>query len=289
MLLLRDAEPAKAKPLLLELARKWDGKDRFYLEALRHRGRRQQPRSAREVLLNDFDEHFPQWNASMAGLLWELRPPQAQQMIAKHLGDPLPLPQRLQMVDVLTGIADPAAGEVVLKALLTEKSPEVRDRLAMSIKQNLRGAWKKLDHAPLLAKAIELYSATSETLPMAFELMAAPAHDGFVDGAVIAMAEDAQASSSRCSVAALRVYAALFHETKRGRACTRFSTTTLRKSWRSRLCWPWDASVRSNACRLWWPAMRPMEPLPLRQAAVTRDYPATRAGSTWLLEAHRNR
>jgi HEAT repeat protein len=180
LLLLRDVEPAKAKALILELARKWDGTDRFYLEALGIAAGGSVTR--REVLLNDFDQHFPQWNASMAGLLWELRPPQAQQMIAKHLGDPMPMPQRLQMVDVLTGIADPAAGEVVLKALLTEKSSEVRERMAMSIKQNLRGAWKKLDHAPLLAKAIEQYSAKAETLQTAFDLMAAPAHDGFVGG-----------------------------------------------------------------------------------------------------------
>jgi len=34
LLSLRDLDPAKAKPLILELARQYDGKDRFYLEAI---------------------------------------------------------------------------------------------------------------------------------------------------------------------------------------------------------------------------------------------------------------
>jgi len=86
LLLLREVDPAKAKPLILELARAWDGKDRFYLEALGIAVG--QVAARREVLLGDFDKHFSTWDAKTAGLLWELRPPQAVKMIGKHLSDP---------------------------------------------------------------------------------------------------------------------------------------------------------------------------------------------------------
>ena len=74
MLLLRDVDPAKAKPLIFELAKKYDGKDRFYLEAVgiavgHH------DKARRDVILADFDKEFPDWNDKVADLVWELQPP----------------------------------------------------------------------------------------------------------------------------------------------------------------------------------------------------------------------
>ena len=58
LLLVRDVDPAKAKPLILDLAKQYDGKDRFYLEAIgiavgHH------DKARRDVILADFDKEFP--------------------------------------------------------------------------------------------------------------------------------------------------------------------------------------------------------------------------------------
>jgi putative membrane-bound dehydrogenase-like protein len=279
LLLLRDADPNKAKPLLLELARKWDGKDRFYLCALgiavgQDTGRR-------EVLLGDLDKSFRTWNAKLVGLLWEWRPPQALAMIGKHLSDAkLPVPERLLMVDVLAADPDPAAGELVMRALLVEKSPEVRDRMTASIKQNLRGAWKKLEQGSDLVKAIDQFVASPQTLQNAFDLMSAPSHDAYVFKA-IAISEDAKQPAD-VRLAALRVYAA-------------YATTQTRRYLQKILDSeaPQELSVEALLAlgrlgddkRLEEVAGDAEKSLPLRQAAVA-GLAGSRTGSTWLLEAY---
>jgi putative membrane-bound dehydrogenase-like protein len=279
LLLLRETEAARAKPLILELARKWDGKDRFYLEALGIAVG--QSASRRDVVLGDFDKHFLGWNSRMPGLLWELRPPQAQQMIGKHLSDDtIPLAQRVQMVDVLAAISDPAAGAIVLKALLLEKTPELRERMTASIKQNLRGSWKKLDDAANLTKAIEKFAAKPETLQIAFELMAAPAHDGYVARAV-AFAEDAQ-QPAELRLAALRVYAGYATESTRRHLVALLDAGP-----------PQLVAVEAllalgrmgEMTRLQEVAGDASQALPLRQAAVA-GLAGSKSSSAWLLEAH---
>ena len=58
----------------IDLAKQYDGKDRFYLEAIgiavgHH------DKARRDVILADFDKEFPEWNDKVADLVWELRPP----------------------------------------------------------------------------------------------------------------------------------------------------------------------------------------------------------------------
>ena len=64
----------RPRPLIYELAKKYDGKDRFYLEAIgiavgHH------DKARRDIILADFDKQFPEWNDKVADLVWELRPP----------------------------------------------------------------------------------------------------------------------------------------------------------------------------------------------------------------------
>ncbi len=86
LLLLRNADPAKAAPLIFELAKRYDGKDRFYLCAVGIAvGQTDQKR--RTAILAGFDKAFPQLDEKVARLLWELRPPGMVPMLDKRLAD----------------------------------------------------------------------------------------------------------------------------------------------------------------------------------------------------------
>src|SRR5262249_22160366 len=85
LLLVRNAEPSKAKSLILDLARQYDGKDRFYLAAVGIAVG--QDRARRDVILGDFDKQFAGWDEKVAGLVWELRPPQVIPLLEARLAD----------------------------------------------------------------------------------------------------------------------------------------------------------------------------------------------------------
>src|SRR5262249_37398308 len=59
-----------AKDLIIDRAKLYDGHDRFYLEAIGiavgHDAKR------REIILADFEKHFPDWNDKVLDLIWEL-------------------------------------------------------------------------------------------------------------------------------------------------------------------------------------------------------------------------
>src|SRR5207249_81754 len=120
LLSLRDLEATAAKPLILELAKRYDGTDRFYLEAIgiavSHNDQ-----ARREIILADFDEQFPEWNEKVANLVWELRPPQLLPRLEKRLADAAtPSRQRSQLVDIVAAPPDASGGHLLLKVLLTE-------------------------------------------------------------------------------------------------------------------------------------------------------------------------
>jgi putative heme-binding domain-containing protein len=150
---MRDMDPAKVKDILLDLAGTYDGKDRFYLEAVgiavgHH------DRARREVILADFDKKFPEWNEKVAGLVWELRPPGMMPVLEKRLGDDkVPAAQRAQIVDILAASDDKGAGVILLKAL--SDAPELRDRIMDNFRVLLPGKWSYLRQDPELGKAID--------------------------------------------------------------------------------------------------------------------------------------
>jgi putative membrane-bound dehydrogenase-like protein len=148
LLLLRDADPARAKSLILELAKKYDGKDRFYLAAIGIAvGHNDEKR--REILLADFDKHFPQWNDKATGLVWELRPPKILPLLEKRLTDSaIPAEQRAKIVDILAASADKDAGAAVLRLLRSDAPTEVRERAVENLKLFLPGKWLSLKTSP---------------------------------------------------------------------------------------------------------------------------------------------
>jgi putative membrane-bound dehydrogenase-like protein len=173
LLLLRDAAAAKARPMIYDLARQYDGKDRFYLEAVgiavgHH------DRARREVILAGFDREFPGWNDKVADLVWELRPPGMMPVLGDRLRDARLTPQqRGRIVDVLAASDDPAAGKVLLGLLHADVPPEVQARVLQNLEKFLPGRWSGLRSAAELAAAIDALLARPEGLETALRLIAA--------------------------------------------------------------------------------------------------------------------
>lgn len=173
LLLLRNAEPARAKPLILALAKKYDGKDRFYLNAIGIAAGHFD-KARRDVILADFDQQFPQWNEQVANLVWELRPTQVLPRLEKQLLDAkLPAAQRGQIVDILAAAEGIEAGKTLLKVLQSDVPPDVRNHIVENLKQFLPGKWSALRPTPELASAITRLLGQAESKPTALALIGA--------------------------------------------------------------------------------------------------------------------
>ncbi len=154
LLALRDADPALAKDRILELAKFYDGEDRFYLNAIGiavgHHDKKR-----RAVLLADFDRRFPEWNAKIADLVWELQPrailPRLEAMLLKQQ---LPVGQRTRVVDILAASEDLEAGKTMLRLLNESPSPEVRRTALDHLEQALPGKWRGLRGGAALRQSI---------------------------------------------------------------------------------------------------------------------------------------
>jgi putative membrane-bound dehydrogenase-like protein len=158
--------------LFWTLAKKYEGKDRFYLAAIGI-AVGQDPKR-REIILADFDKEFPEWNEKVAGLVWELRPPKMMPVMEKHLKDgKLPVAHQKQIVDILGGMDDPAAGKHLLVALKPDAAAEVRDLAVEKYKTNLPGKWKDLRASKDLGQAIDVLVRGDSTMIAGLSLIAA--------------------------------------------------------------------------------------------------------------------
>ncbi len=173
LLAMRDADPAKAAPLIMELAKKYDGKDRFYLEAIgiavSHFDM-----TRRNVILADFDKEFPQWNDKVADLVWELQPPLVLPTLGKRLADKSLTPaQRGRIVDILAVGDDRTGGAAMLKVLENDVPQEVRDKVIANLKLFLPSKWQGLRGSKDLAESIQNLLAKPETRVTGMNLIAA--------------------------------------------------------------------------------------------------------------------
>jgi putative membrane-bound dehydrogenase-like protein len=168
---LRDADPAKAKDLIMGLAMKHDGKDRFYLEAVGIAVGHHNPRR-REVILADFGNQILEWDDTAADLVWELRPPSALPLLEKRLADDkLSAEQRARIVDILGLYEDKDAGKAVLVALRGSVPAEVRLKAFENLRRHLPGKWQHLAKSPELNDLIRSQLAEPESRATALTLI----------------------------------------------------------------------------------------------------------------------
>jgi putative membrane-bound dehydrogenase-like protein len=194
---LRDVDPGKAKSLVLKLAQEYDGKDRFYLEAIGiavgHHDKKR-----RDIILADFDKQFPQWNDKVADLIWELRPPQVLPRLEKQLADAsLPSAQRSRMVDVLAAAPDSSAGKSMLKVLQSPVAADVRDRIVENLSQFLPGKWRALRSSPELTQTIDSLLGQAGTRAAGLVLVAAAQKRDAIPRVRDLAADDKQALQTR--------------------------------------------------------------------------------------------
>lgn len=188
LLALQDVNPAKAKELILALAKKYDGKDRFYLCAIGIAVGNDPAR--REAILSDFEKQFPDWNEATANLVWELRPPSVLASLEKRLADPkLPAVQRSQIVDIL-GSTD-EGGKILLAVLQADVPAEVRDKIIGNLKLFLPGKWQALRKGKDLQTAIDKLLAKDDTMVAGLSLIAAGERTDLI-GTATAVATDAK-------------------------------------------------------------------------------------------------
>jgi putative membrane-bound dehydrogenase-like protein len=281
LLLLRETDAARAKTLIYELARLWDGKDRFYLAAIGIAVG--QDGARREVLLKDFGVSFPGWDPKIAGLVWELRPPQVVNMVGKYLSDPkTPAPDRLLMVDILAGSADPAAPAALLKIASEDKTSDVRERVIEALKKNLRERWASFRSSPELKKTVQEWLGKSATAAAAVEIVGT-GMDGFEEQvAKIALDAKADLPVRLLAVRALgnlkETQLALLDVVGDDAHCP----VELRAE--AALALGKHASRPGIASHLRLTAQDKQTALPVRQAAVA-SLSTTKAGCDWLLDA----
>jgi putative membrane-bound dehydrogenase-like protein len=193
LLLSRDADPATAKPLIYQLAKRYDGHDRFYLEAIGIAvGHHDQARRA--IILADFEKEFPEWNDKVADLVWELQPPAVMAKLGERLADKkLTGKQRARIVDILAVAPDAASGKTLLKAFRSELPADVRDKILATLERFLPGKWSALRKSPELTELIAHLMEMSETLVTGLSLIGAAAKTESVE-AVAKVVLDTQAS-----------------------------------------------------------------------------------------------
>jgi putative membrane-bound dehydrogenase-like protein len=177
LLTLRDLDPARARPVIDKIAKQYDGKDRFYLEAIGiavgHDPKR------REIILGDFAKQFDEWNDQVAGIVWELRPPGMMPMLEKRLVDAkVPALQRAQIVDILATSDDVNTAASLLKVLHTAPPAEVRDKILSNLKQFLPGKWHNLQKSKELKDTIDALLSKPESRATGLALIGAAERKG---------------------------------------------------------------------------------------------------------------
>ncbi len=172
ILFLQHVPAASAKPLVMEFAKQYQGNDHFYLAALNIACGTDPTR--RDAILADFDKHFPEWNDTVADLVWELRPKSVLPRLEKLLADAkLTALQKARIIDILAASDDPAAGQTMLAVLKSDAAPEVKARAIDSLKLFLPTKWKALQGGKELNAAIDALLKDPKSQQVGLQLVAA--------------------------------------------------------------------------------------------------------------------
>jgi putative membrane-bound dehydrogenase-like protein len=202
------AQTSPAAPLLdalVELALQYDGKDRWYLEALGIAARGRE-----DALFHKLRETNTAWSTKWAELLWELRAPASAPYLAAILSDTgLGDRQRLEALDALAAMASPDAARAVEAIITTESTPAAIGARAFGhLRRQLFSQWtdarasaqlpvvvkKALATPGLQAAALQLVSALGDLqfTPELMTLAQSPAESDEVRAAALDAAAIAQ-------------------------------------------------------------------------------------------------
>lgn len=138
LLALKNDNADLVKDWILQLAKKYDGRDRFYLRAIGIAvGKHDLVR--RKIILKDFDKHFPEWNNKVLDLIWELKPPNVTPRLEKLLYDKgLKVTQRVKIVNILATYNDYTILQKVMTA--NEVHHHVKRQAALVLSRTREGS-----------------------------------------------------------------------------------------------------------------------------------------------------
>ena len=142
---LRDLPYEKTKPILLELIKKYDGEDHWYLETLGSSLQGHEPDIYPE-LVKMFGEGKPatQWNKQMIGFAWRLHPAEAVKALATRAADSsLSEGDRQEALTALSFVNDKAAANSML-ALSKSNIREVSEAALYWLSFRQSNDWYKL-------------------------------------------------------------------------------------------------------------------------------------------------
>jgi putative heme-binding domain-containing protein len=151
--MLREAPVDQAAEALLALAEQYDGKDRWYLEAL---GIGMEGKES--ALYSRLREAFPgDWNPVLGKLLWRLRPPEALPFLAESVRSrSLSNSQRAEALEALAAMPLAEAGETAAAVLSDVSAPESLRRMALEkLSKRLFSEWSGLRASPKVVAAVE--------------------------------------------------------------------------------------------------------------------------------------
>src|SRR6266446_5117902 len=102
--------------------------------------------------------------------------------LGKRLTDAsIPLDQRLQVVDILSGTQDISGGQAMIQALTPDAPPEVRDHILAKLKENLPSKWRDLRRSKELSQLIDGFLEKPETRVLGLNLAGVAAKEDAIN------------------------------------------------------------------------------------------------------------
>ncbi len=158
---LRESDDESSRQLFYKLAKKYEGKDVFYLKAIEVAAGTDSKH--REFFLADFKNQFPTWSSNVGDLVFELRP---KDMILDITGmlakDSIPLDQKLKLINILASNDNPADGKFFVDIVSSKSNPELREKALEWLKIYLPTKWGYLSSSPELLKSVNGLLAGNE-------------------------------------------------------------------------------------------------------------------------------
>lgn len=172
-------------PALVEIAKKYDGTDRYLLEAINIAAGENKPSLAAAMLKEEL------FNYSNLPLLQLLDPAAATEFLTQGLlSSKLDETARAALLAQLGGNAIPEAGKAALGLVNNEEAPVELRKMALGLlSANLSGAWAPLKDEPELSAGLKLALADAALQVPTLQLIADQGYESLA-GAVIEMAAD---------------------------------------------------------------------------------------------------
>ena len=200
---LRDSGGEASVQALLELCERYDGSDRWYLEALGLGARGKENR-----LYDRLREIYPErWNSLLGQFIWEFRPSRSLPFLLSRLEDPnLNLQQRSEVLRCLSVMPSLEAGRAVAALLTSSSTPPRLVNEAFSIlSRQLFSQWIDLREDSTVQRAVERAFESPELRPLALEVAGDWGHTRFGPG-ILAVATSVD-SSEELRLRAIRALA----------------------------------------------------------------------------------